>query len=69
MKTYTQQHEPWRPDYPPVWNDVCYSDDGGAYRVNIFDRLEPSESLTNLRSLNILAFTTARSAIDKAMKQ
>lgn len=66
MKTYPQQHEPWWPYYPPVWNDICFTDDGD---FDSFDRLEPLSSLPALRDFNMLAFTTARNAIDKAMRQ
>lgn len=60
MKTYPQQHEPWRHDYPPVWNAI-----EGRYT---FD-LERKPSRRIIMNLNIAAFTTARNAIDKAMKQ
>ncbi len=59
MKTYPQQHEPWRPDYPPVWNAV--------FDNQIFDVSDFGISTFNKRK-NIRAFNRARSAIDKAMK-
>ncbi len=58
MKTYTDQHTPWRPDYPPVLNIIAY---GRAIDVK--------EVSPRVKRVNLIAFTTARNAIDKAMKQ
>lgn len=58
METYPQQHEPWRPDYPPVWNFILK----GA----LIDVLSP-ESNKGLQK-NIRSFREAVSSIDKAMK-
>jgi hypothetical protein len=62
MKTYPQQHEPWRPDYPPVICDFV-SGETVDCSSRCFMVFEP------LTSKNIKAFTTARNAINKAMKQ
>ncbi len=59
MKTYTDQHTIWRPDYPSVWNVMF----GGRS----LDVCKPGNIIT--LNKNITAFTTARNAIDKAMKQ
>ncbi|AKA61230.1 hypothetical protein [Pseudoalteromonas phage H103] len=59
MKTYPQQHEPWRPDYPPVWNTRCVES-----TVDL-DYKPFSESILGL---NMSAFNTTRNAIDKALK-
>ena len=59
MKTYPQQHEPWRPDYPPVWNAISRE-----HTVDL-DYKPFSESILGL---NVSAFNTTRNAIDKAMK-
>ena len=59
MKTYPQQHEPWRPDYPPVWNDCCES-----YVDDFFEKPRGFD----LVNRNISAFTTSVKAIVKAMK-
>ncbi len=59
MKTYPQQHTPWRPDYPMLWlvveSDFIYSDNEG--------------DLTHReRQESILAWSTSVEAIDRAMK-
>lgn len=59
MKTYPQQHEPWDPSYPPVWQyPVC----GETHDCNKVDLL-PIEI-----DENIIAFATARRYIYEAMK-
>ncbi|QDP52622.1 MAG: hypothetical protein Tp185DCM00d2C31949991_7 [Prokaryotic dsDNA virus sp.] len=59
MKTYPQQHEPWRPDYPPVWNARC---------VESTVDLDYKPFTEIVKRVNLIAFTQARNAIDKAMK-
>ena len=66
MKPQYKDHlTEWRPDYPPVWNDIYFDIEGN---FDSFDRLEPSKSLPDLRSFNMHAFTTSVKAIIKAMK-
>ncbi len=63
MKTYTDQHTAWRPDYPPVWHHFH----GGI--VYTRDPVWVGKADKDERDKNINAFTTGRNAIDKAMKQ
>ncbi len=59
MKTYTDQHTPWRTDYPMLWlvmdSDFIYSD-------NEEDLTLPE------KQLSIYCWGQANRAIDKAMK-
>lgn len=63
MKTYPQQHEPWRPDYPPVWNGVV---DDEAEGLKVVDISQPWDS--SLQTFNIEVFTKTLIEINKAMK-
>lgn len=58
MKAYPQQHEPWRPDYPPVWSFML-----GGKAVDV-QRPQNNKALQK----NIRSFSDARKAIIKAMK-
>ncbi len=60
MRTYQDQHTPWRPDYPPVWN-------ARTEHFSVDFKRKPCSKIDVWR--NTTAFTTARNAIDKAMKQ
>ena len=63
QSTYPQQHEPWRPDYPPVWNNWL--------KVNkkpvMIDIDEPINNF--LHYANVCAFNITRNSIVGAMKQ
>jgi len=59
MESYPQQHEPWRPDFPPMWNVM--------FKGLVFDVSDKEMSTSNKRK-NIITFERARRAINKAMK-
>lgn len=63
MKTYPQQHEPWRPDYPPVFNVTEWLDNSYADTLDV-----PGISGQAAYSRNIMAFAQARQEIIKMME-
>jgi len=63
MKTYPQQHEPWRPDYPPVWFLAIETGSG----LDVFD-IQSNPFSNRIKGENILAFSDTVDAINKAMK-
>lgn len=63
MKTYPQQFEPWRPDYPPVFNTTERLDNGYADTLDV-----PGIGSKAAYSRNIMAFAQARQEIIKMME-
>ncbi len=59
MKNYPQQFEPWRPDYPPVWNGIL-----GDYARDF----KGKPKTFDLLSRNLIAFDQAKQEIIKAMR-
>ena len=62
VSKYKDQHEPWRPDYPPVWNNII-----NIKKKEVMIDID-SPSFGFLRDINIQAHAITTGAIDRAMQ-